>query len=108
MTQPAAPAEPRANVESSTAIPFHYTQSDSFAAILQELDATLLVSTYQANKLLVLRAHTLGSPARGATSPGLSILVRTFDKPMGLAVDKRRLALATRSQVWLFRNPSAI
>jgi hypothetical protein len=33
------------------------------------------VSTYQANKLLAIRA----------SGGGLSTLVRTFDKPMGLA-----------------------
>jgi uncharacterized protein (TIGR03032 family) len=30
--------------------------------------------------------------------------VRTFDKPMGLAVAGGRLALGTRNQIWLFRN----
>jgi uncharacterized protein (TIGR03032 family) len=31
-------------------------------------------------------------------------LVRTFERPMGLAADARRLALGTRDQVWTFRN----
>src|SRR5262249_15345269 len=56
--------------------------------------ASLLVSTYQANKLLVVRA----------AGGGLSTLVRTFDRPMGLAADARRLALGTRSQIWFLRN----
>ena len=34
--------------------PFRYTHSASFAALLQELDASLLVSTYQAGKLVDL------------------------------------------------------
>ena len=75
-------------------VAFHYTQSDSFVSILRELNATLLVSTYQANKLLAVRAN----------GNGLSTLVRTFDKPMGLAVDGSRLALGTRKEVWLLRN----
>src|SRR5436190_7226969 len=75
-------------------VAFHYTQTDSFVALLHELGASLLVSTYQANKLLTVRANC----------PGLSTLVRTFDKPMGLAVDFRRLALGTRKEVWLLRN----
>jgi hypothetical protein len=61
---------------------------------LHELRASLLVSTYQANKLLVVRA----------AGEGLSTLVRTFDKPMGLAVDAYRLALRTRHQIWFLRN----
>src|SRR5262245_4948480 len=82
--RPAAPA----------AVEFHYTQTESFVALLQELGASLLVSTYQANKLLVVRAD----------GGGLSTLVRTFDRPMGLAVGPGRLALGTRSQAWFYRN----
>src|SRR6266550_901871 len=84
---PVAPAPPQA-------VAFHYTQTESFVALLQQLGASLLVSTYQANKLLVARAN--GS--------GLSMLVRTFERPMGLAVDARRLTIGTRNQVWLLRN----
>jgi uncharacterized protein (TIGR03032 family) len=75
-------------------VEFHYTQTASFVALLHQLDASLLVSTYQANKLLVVRA----------AGGGLSTLVRTFDRPMGLAVDSLRLALGTRTEVWLLRN----
>src|SRR5262245_11294677 len=69
-------------------VAFHYTQTDSFVALLHQLGASLLVSTYQANKLLAVRAG----------ENGLSTLVRTFDKPMGLAVDGPRLALGTRKE----------
>jgi len=82
------PPPPPAPVE------FRYTQTDRFVAVLQELGAALLVSTYQANKLLVARA----------AGAGLNTLVRTFDRPMGIAADARRLALGTRNQVWTFRN----
>jgi uncharacterized protein (TIGR03032 family) len=85
---------PSAPTAGPTAVPFHYTQTESFVALLQQLGASLLVSTYQANKLLVARA------ARG----GLSMLVRTFERPMGLAVDAHRLAVGTRTEVWLLRN----
>ena len=81
-----------------SAVEFHYTQTDSFMALLKQLGASLLVSTYQANKLLVVRA----------AAGGLSILVRTFEKPMGLAVDCHRLALGTRNQIWFLRNASDI
>ena len=63
------PAAPPASVE------FRYTQTDSFSAALRELGASLVITTYQANKLLVARE----------TGAGLSMLVRTFDRPMGLA-----------------------
>ena len=75
-------------------VEFRYSQSDSFVALLYELGATLLISTYQANKLLAVRA----------SGNGLSTLVRTFDKPMGLAVKDSRLAIGTRKEVWFLRN----
>ena len=90
----AAAARPSAGPPAPAPVEFRYTQTDSFVALLHELGASLLVSTYQANKLLVVRAH----------QGGLSTLVRTFDKPMGLAADARRLALGTRDQVWFLRN----
>lgn len=67
-------------------------------ALLYELGASLLVSTYQANKLLVVRE----------AGDGLSTPVRTFDQPMGLAIDAHRLTLGTRKEVWTFRNASDI
>jgi len=30
--------------------------------------------------------------------------VRTFDRPMGLAIDGGRLALGSRNQIWFLRN----
>src|SRR5437667_1527887 len=77
-----------------TSVAFHYTQTDSFVALLQQLGASLLISTYQANKLLVARA----------AGGGLSLLVRTFDRPMGLAAGGGRLAVGARNQVWTLRN----
>jgi hypothetical protein len=38
------------------AVEFRYTQTENFAELLHQLGASLLVSTYQANKLLVVRA----------------------------------------------------
>ena len=96
---PLAPRHPGAD-GTATAPPvpgpveFHYSQSESFVDLLRELHATLLVSTYQANKLLAVRAQP----------GGISTLVRTFDRPMGLAVDGKRLALGTSKEVWFLRN----
>ena len=75
-------------------VEFRYTQTDSVPAVLRELGASLVITTYQANKLLVARA----------TDDGLSMLVRTFDRPMGLAMRDGRMALGCRNEVWEFRN----
>src|SRR2546423_14404130 len=78
------------------AVEFRYPQTDSFVELLHRLGASLLVSTYQANKLLAVRASSGG---------GLSTLVRTFDRPMGLAAAAGgRLALGTRKEVWFLRD----
>jgi hypothetical protein len=88
--KPASSAPPAA----PAAVEFRYTQTDGFPTLLQQLGASLVITTYQANKLLVARA----------AGTGLSMLVRTFDRPMGLAVDGPRLALGTRKEVWFLRN----
>ncbi len=85
---------PAAPETTPAAVAFHYSQTDSFVALLRQLGASLLVTTYQANKLLVARA----------AGDGLSMLVRTFERPMGLAVDAQRLTIGTRNQVWFLRN----
>src|SRR5438094_10481268 len=91
----AAPASgPRRDTPGTAAVPFHYTQTDGFVALLTQLGVSLLVTTYQANKLLVARA----------AGGGLSLLVRTFDRPMGVAVDAQRLTIGTRNQIWFLRN----
>ena len=91
---PSQVATDTVTVAAPTAVAFHYTQTESFVALLQQLGASLVVSTYQANKLLVARA----------AQAGLSMLVRTFDRPMGLAVDAQRLTIGTRNQIWFLRN----
>jgi uncharacterized protein (TIGR03032 family) len=89
---------PRAAPAAPAAVEFRYSQTDAFPALMRQLGASLVITTYQANKLLVARA----------TGDGLSMLVRTFDRPMGLAADGGRLALGCRNQVWLFRDAPAI
>ena len=94
-----APARPAgapgaASEVPQTAVPFRFEETDRFAALLRQLGVCLLVTTYQANKLLVVRER-LGS---------LSILVRSFERPMGVAAGGGRIALGTRDQVWQFRD----
>ena len=79
--------------------PFHCTASPGVADLLEELGISLVISTYQAGKLIML------SPHQG----GLIQLPRNFDKPMGLAVSTengrtQRLAVATRHEVLILRN----
>jgi uncharacterized protein (TIGR03032 family) len=92
--KPADQGTPSASLAASATLEFRYTQTESFVEVLHRLRASLLVSTYQANKLLAVRA----------AGGGLSTLVRTFDRPMGLAAAGDRLALGTRKEIWFLRN----
>jgi uncharacterized protein (TIGR03032 family) len=81
-------------------VEFRYSQTETFPSLLRQLGASLVITTYQANKVLVARG--------AADTPGLSMLVRTFERPMGLAASGGRLALGCRNQVWEFRDAKDI
>lgn len=72
----------------------HHTSN--FPELLRHLGISLLVSTYQAGKLIVVRRD-------GNT---LNTHFRNFWSPMGLALDRSsgHLAVGTRHEVWEFRN----
>src|SRR5262245_23574167 len=80
--------------------PFQYVHSASFPALLEHLSLSLAVTTYQAGKLMLVRA------AGGK----LSTLLRSFEQPMGLAVDERldRMVVGTRRMVWTLRSAPEI
>ena len=70
----------------------------SFPHILNELGASLLVTTYQAGKLVIVRAD----------GDQLNTHFRAMEKPMGLALDRGRLAIGTARQITEFRNVPAV
>jgi len=61
---------------------------------LAALKGSLAITTYQAGKLVLL----------GHDGNGLSVLLRQFDKPMGLAVKGDTLAIGTRHDVQILAN----
>jgi uncharacterized protein (TIGR03032 family) len=61
---------------------------------LAQTGGSLAVTTYQAGKVAMI----------GSLGRQLSLLMRQFDKPLGLAVEGNRLVLATRNDVVLFSN----
>jgi uncharacterized protein (TIGR03032 family) len=78
--------------------PLRSVHTASFAPLLEHLDISLLVTTYQAGKLVILRAQD------GVVNTHF----RGFNKPMGLACDGQRLALGTALEVWEFHNVPAV
>ena len=78
--------------------PFHYTHSPTLPKLLWELGCTLVFSTYQAGKVIFIRA----------TSPEkIEQHALDFPRPMGLAVSDQRIAVATRDEVVVLTNTSA-
>lgn len=78
--------------------PFGSVATASVPRALARQRASLLVSTYQSGKLICARD-------RGGV---LNTHFRDFDKPMGIARDDGRFALATRTEVWDFRDMPAV
>lgn len=77
-----------------TTSPFRSVSTGSFAQLLRRLGSSLLISTYQTGKLICARDQ----------NRLLNTHFREFEKPMGLAVADGRFALATRTEIWDFRN----
>src|SRR5438128_2349753 len=79
--------------------PLRSVHTANFPAILQELGISVAVTTYQAGKLVLLRAGDDGL---------LNTHFRNFHRPMGLAVDGDRLAVGTALEVWEYHNVPAV
>ena len=91
------PGRVNAGAESVPA-PLRSIHTTSFPQLLEELGISLLVTTYQAGKLVVLRSD------RGC----LNTHFRGFQAPMGLAADAGRLAIGTPMHIWDFVNAPAV
>src|SRR5437016_10297142 len=76
--------------------PLRAAHTPNFLALLRRLGASLLVTTYQADKLVMVRDE----------GDHLNTNYRTFKSPMGLALDEggAKLAIGTTIQIWEFRD----
>ena len=72
-----------------------YSFTPEIPALLSSLGASLLVSTYQAQRLM-----TLSSTAKG----GLFMLMRVFERPTGIALKGTSMAAVTRREILFFEN----
>lgn len=66
--------------------------------LFEQLGISLLVSTYQAGKLVIVRVQ----------DGKLNTHFRNLHAPMGLAVADGRLAIGTKNHVWEFHNQPAV
>lgn len=72
--------------------------SANFQALLTQQRVSLLVSTYQAGKLMILRAD----------QGKLNVHFRSFKKAMGLAANRTRLAIGTAARIHELYNMPAV
>src|SRR4051812_21933963 len=84
-----AAASQRADIPATREVRHEYTPT--FPALLNQLGVSLLVSTYQAGKVVAVGV------ARGE----LTLSYHNFERAMGLAVLPDGIAVAARAQVWL-------
>ena len=66
--------------------------------LFDQLGISLIVSTYQAGKAIVVRND----------NGNLNTHFRTFAKPMGIAADHNRLTIGGANTVWEYRNMPAV
>jgi uncharacterized protein (TIGR03032 family) len=74
--------------------PFTCAYSPAFAELIAKLDCSLLLSTYQAGKVIALSSD----------GERISQLPRTFDTPMGVALEGNKIAIATKNEVVILAN----
>ncbi|ELR98553.1 TIGR03032 family protein [Gloeocapsa sp. PCC 73106] len=72
--------------------------TNTFPQLLRQLGISLIVSTYQAGKLIVIRDD----------AGVINTHFRSFPKPMGIAVKEGKIALGTGYQIWDLRNVPAV
>src|SRR6185295_19374567 len=80
-----------------TAVPatreIRHEYTPSLPALLTQLGVSLLVSTYQAGKVVAV----------GVAQGELTLSYHNFERAMGLAVGPDAVAVGARAQVWLLR-----
>ncbi|MBL8829256.1 MAG: TIGR03032 family protein [Planctomycetaceae bacterium] len=71
-----------------------YEHSRDFVSILEQLSSTLLISTYQAGKLVVAGVH----------QGQLELSFHNFEQAMGIAVGPRQIAVGSKGVIWIMRS----
>ena len=79
-------------------IPVQFQHTSNFPDILQQLRISLVVSTYQAGKVLVLGAH----------QGKLAISLLDYERPMGVAVGQDKIAIGAGASIHFLRANHAV
>jgi uncharacterized protein (TIGR03032 family) len=95
-TPPAEPSQPN---------PLRSVYTSNFPAILNQLGISLVVTTYQAGKVILVRRE---APSAGKEGEGLNTHFVNYKKPMGLAADNNHMAIGSGNSIWMLRNMNAV
>src|SRR5436305_7850391 len=101
MTTAVAPPDPTMDADTpkiDNPAPLRAVHTANFPSLLRQLGASLLVTTYQAGKLVMVRDE----------GDHLNTHFRGFQAPMGMALSGDRLAVGTKIQVWEFVDVPAV
>lgn len=82
----------------ATAAEFRSSYTPAFTELLTRLASSLIVTTYQSGRVIVVRA----------IDGRLNTHLRAFPSPMGVAVQGNSLTLGTRELVWSFREHAGV
>ncbi|MGH8460480.1 MAG: TIGR03032 family protein [Stenotrophobium sp.] len=91
-----SPEAPAVAADTPEALASEHT--GNLPGLLEQLGISLLVTTYQAGKLIVVRND----------GGALNTHFRPFSKPMGLAADRSRLVIGTAQEIIEYRNVPAV
>jgi uncharacterized protein (TIGR03032 family) len=94
----AAPANGHASASAPGQREIRFEHSRNFPKVLEHLGISVLVSTYQAGKLIVA----------GCRQGELVLSFHNFEKAMGVAARPERIAVGTRNQIWSLVGAAAI
>ncbi|MFN0054660.1 MAG: TIGR03032 family protein [Planctomycetales bacterium] len=113
MVTSAVPSEsltPRVDVAPPQETAAHATReirheySRAFPSLLNQLGVSLLVSTYQAGKVVAVGVADPSGPPLAKGASALFLSYHNFERAMGLAVRPDRIAVGARAQVWFLRS----
>jgi uncharacterized protein (TIGR03032 family) len=92
------PAPDPSGLKTEESIPLRAVHSTNFPALLRQLGSSLLVTTYQAGKLVLVRDE----------GDHLNTHFRVLQAPMGMALNGDRLAIGTQIQIWEYVDVPAV
>jgi uncharacterized protein (TIGR03032 family) len=82
--------------EKQAIAPFASNYTPQLPELLLSLNCTIALTTYQAGKLVFISPHP--------DKERLTTLPRTFQKPMGIAIDGDKMAIASKDEVIILKN----